>query len=138
MERLPVWVTHGQQIVEMRKAGCTLREIGDTVGVSYERVRQILNKKSSNDSASLLSENKVIKFIGCSPALFIRRRMAGLIKPSMSYGRINLYDNHQLDEIKAAIQRYCKNCGQPLPIVYRGTYCLGCRSARNNKNNKQS
>ena len=137
MERLPVSVTHGQQIVEMRKAGRTLREIGDTVGVSYERVRQILNKKSRNDSASLLSENKVIKCIGCSPALFIRRRMAGLIKPSISYGRINLYDNHQLDEIKAAIQRYCKNCGQPLPIVYRGTYCLGCRSARNN-NNKQS
>jgi len=130
VRQLSVWETYGQQIVEMRQSGHTLQEIGDTVGATRERIRQILNEQDIDFNTSLLSEAEVIRLMGCNREIFRRRREAGEITPSRTVKRYRYYDSHELEGIRAVIQRYCKNCGQPLPMIYQGKYCHDCRGAR--------
>ena len=50
--------TRGQLVIRMRKDGMTLREIGMRLGITYERVQQIIKKMSSRYGEELFKPDK--------------------------------------------------------------------------------
>ena len=81
MKKPPVWESHGLQIVEMRRSGYTLQEIGDYVGVTRERVRQILQEHHVKAEVGLLVETDAAKVLGCSIDRLRKLRKQGILNP---------------------------------------------------------
>jgi ribosomal protein S27AE len=129
MRRPPVWESHKLQMVEMRRSGYTLQKIGDYVGVSRERVRQILEEHHVKPEAGLLTETKVANVIGCSIGRLRRLRQQGMLNPVHRGNPFHYYDRAELEKVKLALQRRCPRCGELLPMVHVGRYCSRCQSA---------
>ena len=94
------------QIVKMRRSGYTLQEIGDYVGVTRERVRQMLQEHQAKTEAVLLIETKVAKLIGCSTDRLKRLRRQGIVNPMHRGKRFHCYDRAELEKVKLALQRH--------------------------------
>jgi transcriptional regulator with XRE-family HTH domain len=86
-----LWETLGDRIADMRRKGYTLQKIGDLIGVSRERVRQIIKKRYGAIEPEVWSENEVERQIGCSHRTLEGFRRKGLLNPKR-YGRCWLYD----------------------------------------------
>jgi len=108
------------RILDMRREGYTLQQIGDATGVTRERVRQILNKYFGGTKHDYLSEQEVARRIGCSYGPLERLRLEGLINPKR-YGRFWLYDMDMVQKAQkilgvgqrgALITLICKICGK--------------------------
>jgi len=116
------------QMVEMRRSGYTLQKIGDHVGVSRERVRQILEEHHVKPESQLLTESKVAKVIGCSIYRLRRVRKQGRLNPLHRGNPYHYYDKADLEKVKLALQRHCPRCGELLPMVHVGKYCSRCQN----------
>lgn len=121
-----VWQVYNGEIFSLRRGGHTLQQIGDRVGVTRERIRQILNEHYGKVEILLLTETKVAEIIGCRTALLFRLREQGLIHPT----RIGHYFRYSHDDIETAmlaLQRSCKHCGESIPLkVKTRVYCPEC------------
>ena len=58
--------TFNGEISALRRDGYSLQSIGDVIGVTRKRVRQILNEYYSGTAIPLLAESQVAKLCGCS------------------------------------------------------------------------
>jgi AraC-like DNA-binding protein len=130
MTRPPVWESHRLQMVEMRRSGYTLQKIGDSVGVSRERVRQILKEHHVKPESQLLTESKVAKAIGCSICRLRRLRKQGMLNPLHRGNPFHYYDRAELEKVKLVMERRCPRCGELLPMVHMGKYCSRCQSMK--------
>lgn len=121
-----VWQVYNGEIVSLRREGHTLQQIGDHVGVTRERIRQILNEHYGKVEILLLPEIKVAKLIGCTSNRLEQLRDRGLIHPA----RIGYYYRYSRDDIEMAmlaLQRWCKHCGKVLPLKRKTRqYCPEC------------
>jgi len=115
------------EIVAMRKDGDTLQSIGDKVGVTRERVRQILNEYYGGTKTSFLSEHQVAILCGCSDQIIGRMRKQGLVNPRLS-GYYHLYDRDEVEKAYLAYLRQCAMCGVSIGLTRK--YCKECSAER--------
>lgn len=123
-----VWETHGDYIVNARKAGDALLKIGNAVGVTDERIRQLLVKHyGTTKLASHLSSLELSRIVNLNVRTINDYRNKGIIKAVNNGHYRYLYD---IDAVKAIIaHRRCKICGDPLPKG-KWAYCSEpCRKA---------
>lgn len=123
---MAVLETYNGEIANMRRQGYTLQAIGDTVGVSRERIRQILFKYYPGVKMSLLPENQMAKVIGCLPDRLTKLRTSGMVNPK-HLGKFYLYSTEDMGEAMLALQRNCSHCGAHLPLKGNSRkYCPEC------------
>ncbi|MCK9288506.1 MAG: hypothetical protein M0P29_13180 [Sphaerochaetaceae bacterium] len=111
-----------EKIVALRKEGYHLRRIGSQVGLSGERVRQIL--KQAGFETERLGDKEVAYKVGYPTRIVRRLKKQGLIKPSLPNRG---YSPEQIPEIKKIMTEYfkCKHCGKRRPTKNRA-YCDEC------------
>ncbi len=126
-KRLPVWETYSRQIANMRQQGYTLQEISDTVGVTRERIRQILWKHYRGIEPLLVPEQKVARIIGCSTFTLQKLRKSGVINPRHS-NYFYLYSRDDIEKATLVLQRSCPHCGKTLPMKHLGKHCSECKA----------
>jgi hypothetical protein len=116
-------------LIRERNKGKSLRQLGQTFGISHERVRQILAKHSPSRVA-LLAENTVAAKLGYPIAWLTQLRNEGIIKPTNPGGHW-LYSEEQVRQIPSLIaqMRRCDWCGQLRPLGYR-RFCRECSQYR--------
>lgn len=115
------------EILAMRKDGDTLQSIGDKIGVTRERVRQILNQYYGGTKTSFLSEHQVAVLCGCSDRIIGRMREQGLVNPRLS-GHYKLYDRDEVEKAYLAYLRQCAMCGASIGLTRK--YCKECTAKR--------
>jgi hypothetical protein len=106
MRNNSVWALHSSKIIEMRRSGYTLREIGESVGVSRERIRQLLQENHVSVDIMLLSEKRMAKIIGCPFHQIAKLRKQDIIKPR-NHGKFHHHYDYQmvdLEKLKLALQ----------------------------------
>lgn len=123
-KRPPVWETYNGQIASMRRQGHTLQAIGDTMGVTRERVRQIIKKHyetvERGKPASLFTTAEIIQLTGLPANTISYYHRGGVIKSTNASVKYPLYS---MDALKAILDyRQCDICGKPIP-TRRHTYC---------------
>lgn len=115
------------EIATMRREGKTLQSIGDKIGVTRERVRQILNQYYGGTKTSFLSEHQVAVLCGCSDQIIRRMREQGLVNPRL-YGHYYLYDRDEVEKAYLAYLRQCAMCGVLIGLTRK--YCKECSAER--------
>lgn len=125
-KKAPVWETYDGQIADMRRQGHTLQAISDKVGVTRERVRQILAKHYGEIKTNLVPEVKLARIIGCPVTRLRKLRISGVINP-VRYECSYLYDRNEIEKAMLALQRNCEHCGVLLPMKNVGKRCPECK-----------
>jgi len=111
------WEVYGGYLKQRRDAGASLRQIGDEVGRTKQRIHQILVKHyGTADSEGALSTSQLLEQVGCSVYTLHNLRKEGIIS-QVSPGR---WKPETLDIILEL--RKCKMCGKPVG-KHRRTYC---------------
>ncbi len=116
-------------LIRERSKGRTLRQMGQMLNISHERVRQILTK-CSLPQVTLLPEQTVADKLGY-PLTWLRwLRERGIIKP-VRPGSHWLYSEEQVRQIPLFIAeaRRCERCGKPRPLRSR-RFCRDCAQYR--------
>jgi len=115
-----VWDTYNSRILKLRQQGLTLQLIGDKVGVTRERIRQILKEHYGTTKISgFITRNKLAGLLKCSNCILTTLERKGLLNP-LHYGSHYLYTR---DEAKKAailvaqarepdVERTCEVCGK--------------------------
>lgn len=116
--------TYNGGIAALRRDGYSLQSIGDTIGVTRERVRQILNEYYGGTKVPLLNEAQAAKICGCSSAMIRKLRKQGKISPKIRGSRVYYYDRDNIEKAYLALQKNCTMCGKP--IKQRHKYCEKC------------
>ena len=118
------WDTYDGYIVDKRKAGATLEEIGKEVGVTRERVRQILvehyGTAKRGKPASLFTTAELAQLASLATPTINSYRKRGIIKSTNASVTYPLYSVDALKAISAF--RQCRICGRPLPNG-KWSYC---------------
>jgi len=111
------WEVYGGYLKQRRDAGASLKEIGDEVGRTKQRIHKILVKHyGTADSEGTLSTSQLLEQVGCSVTTLYNLRNEGVIS-QVSLGR---WKPETLDIILEL--RKCKICGKPIG-QHRRTYC---------------
>ncbi len=111
------WEVYDGYLKQRRDAGASLKEIGDAVGRTKQRIHQILVKHyGTADSDGTLSTSQLLEQVGCSSYILYNLRKEGIIS-QVSSGR---WKPETLDIILEL--RKCKMCGKPVG-KHRSTYC---------------
>ncbi len=111
------WEVYGGYLKQRRDAGASLKEIGDEVGRTKQRIHKILVKHyGTAASEGTLSTPQLLGQVGCSVNTLYNLRKEGVI-PQVSRGR---WKPGTLDIILELCK--CKICGKPVG-KYRRTYC---------------
>jgi len=122
--------TKEELLIHERSNGKSLRQLGQMVGMSHERVRQLLGKYDRS-LVTLLPEKKVATKLGYSQAWLMQLRKKGIIEP-IKRG-FWLYSEEQVRQIPSLIAetRKCRQCGKPRPR-WSSRLCRECRQYRKN------
>ncbi len=111
------WEVYGSYLKQRRDAGASLKEIGDEVGCTKQRIHQILVKHyGTADSEGTLSTSQLKEQVGCLVSTLFYLHKKGVIS-QVSRGR---WKPETLDIILEL--RKCKICGKPVG-KHRSTYC---------------
>jgi len=116
------------QIAVWREQGYTLQQIGDRVGVTRERVRQIINQFYAGTFPRFPNLESVSKLLGCSRDRLLRLRKEGISTPERIGGQWR-YSPEDIEIIMLALHKNCPVCGKPVP-VNRKYCCPECQRAR--------
>jgi hypothetical protein len=122
-----IYEEYGDLIATLRSEGRTLQQIGDRLGVTRERVRQVLREHFPNCSPPLSTE-EAAKTLGMSYCQFrSAAKHLGIQPVSRTRNRI-WWSLDVLPIVRAAQKpRSCRICGRPLPSprhVYCSKQCL--------------
>ena len=129
-----VWQQYGSQLKVLREQGLSLQAIGDKVGVTNERIRQLLKKHYGTAKVSRVGTRIALAVsLGCNPYKLKLLEKQGILHPIHSGGRY-LYSHDEAVKAIVALQRYCKHCGEPLPPMHCIKYCLKCARERKRYN----
>jgi hypothetical protein len=118
-------------LINERNKGKSLRQLGQMVGKSHERVRQILAKANYRRSQeSLLPEARVAARLGYPRDWLVQLRKEGVINPVRPGGQW-LYSEDQVKQIPLLIagRKKCELCGKPRPPGYL-KFCRECSRHR--------
>lgn len=126
-----IFETYNGVIAQMRRSGSTLAEIGNVVGVSRERIRQILNQYYGGTHMACLTENKLAEVIGCYVNRLVELRQKGILRPRHT-SSLYIYDQREAEKAMLAIQKFCIHCGEPVP-KYNSSYCNVCSTEQRRK-----
>lgn len=108
-----VWDTYNGYLADKREAGATLEDIGKEVGISRERVRQILVRHyGTTKMTSLLTTAQLAQLMNLSETTIGEYRKAGIIKPANDSSRHFLYGTDAI--IAISTFRRCRICDKPL------------------------
>lgn len=127
-EELGVWAVYDGQMADMRRQGYSLQAIGDVVGVTRERIRQILGRRYGRVEMEVLNEEAAARALGCPSHKLRGLRKRGMIHPE-HHGLRWAYSLEQIKRAKALLKPIC-SCGCKLPINYLGKYCPKCGELR--------
>ena len=129
-------------ISQMRCSGATMREIGEKVGLSRERVRQILTQISGSTRYQWLSTAQVCKALKMPRNRMGSLQETGIIRPVFNWEfegrRYALWEPSVTSEILEYYEghRLCQVCHQPLP-KNRIRFCSdNCRFERHKYKNR--
>ena len=118
------------QMVALRREGKSLRAVGQIVGLSYERVRQITEGEDVHNP-NLISETKLERRLGFPAGRLARLRAEGQITAAsvLTKGHVT-YDLQTLDlaKVKDLLEKRCRDCGQV--IKGNGKCCPSCQDYR--------
>ena len=116
--------TKEELLIHERSKGKSLRQLGQMVGISHERVRQLLGKYEQSQ-VTLITEYKVATNLGYPVAWLTQLRKNGIIKP-IKRG-FWLYSEEQARQIPPLISetRKCEQCGKPRPHMSH-RFCMEC------------
>jgi predicted nucleic acid-binding Zn ribbon protein len=115
-------------ICNARRTGATMREIGEKMGISRERVRQILAKNLGSTIYPLLSTQQLCDMSGISKKRLVTLQKQGLIQPELTRSVEKYHYSLWALSIPEEIEAYCRThyrclvCGHPLP-GRRRQYC---------------
>ena len=113
----PCWETYGGYLKQRRDAGASLRQIGDEVGRTKQRIHKILVKHyGTADSEGTISTSQLLEQVNCSWDTLYNLRKKGVI----SQGSPRSWKSETLDIMLEL--RKCKMCGKPVG-KHRKTYC---------------
>ena len=99
-----LWELHKSEIIEMRQSGYTLQEIGDYLGVTRERVRQMLQEHCGKIEIPLLVEEMVAKELGCPQWRLRVLRKRGVLNPINRGKHLHYYHVAEIDKIRSALE----------------------------------
>ena len=123
-----IYEKYGDTIATLRSEGRTLQQIGDRLGVTRERVRQVL-REHFPDCYPPPSTEEAAKTLGMSYRQFRNAaKRLGIQPVGRTRNRI-WWSLDALPVVRAAQKpRSCRICGRPLPSprhVYCSEQCLG-------------
>ncbi len=121
-----VFQIYNGQILEMRREGRTLQMIGDTIGVTRERIRQVLNKYYGGTDMPFLTIRELAQRVGYSEHTVYRLTRAGILNPKR-VGWLYLFGKEDIKKAIAAMS--CKHCGAPR-VKRSRLYCAACSLER--------
>jgi|GEM_PF-673315 len=119
-------------IFEMRQAGAPMREIAEKVGISKERVRQILARNLGSTSHGWLSTLQLCAASGLPRNRVLELYMDGIITPAANWGagkrHYLLWHTDTAQQITSYFETHhlCKVCHRPLPknrIIFCSDTC---------------
>jgi predicted nucleic acid-binding Zn ribbon protein len=123
-------------IFEMRQAGSPMREIAERIGISKERVRQILTRNSGTTKHEWYSTLQLCEESGLPRNRVLELQQLGIIKPIFTWG---VGKRHYLLWSPKAVKditdyynthHFCRVCNKPLPKK-RILFCSdACRQER--------
>lgn len=135
-QKTPVWETYNGQVKTLRNQGLTLQAIGNRIGVTRERVRQILEEHYGTTKISgLIPRSQLGKLLGSSGTQLARLERQGVLDP-IHIGRRYLYDRDEVEQaalliiqIRQAtwIRFICPECGK---VFERERSCVTYRTTR--------
>jgi len=115
-------------IYELRQSGATLQQIGNKMGRTKERIRQILVENYGSSKCPLVSSYKLASMLGSSPRQILGLYQDGVIVPEFEFNTGNrhflLWSPATMRHINAYYKerRLCKICHRPL-TKGRWSYC---------------
>jgi len=116
--------THKGQIATMRRQGHTLQEIGETVGITRERARQILVEFRGSTATAfgeLMTTKELAEVTGYSRSHISALKGEGIIEPSgIGKEGTHLWGPDCVIQVQA--RGKCKICDKPIP-KQRRRYC---------------
>lgn len=116
-------------LIQMRQSGASLRQISDCLGISRERVRQLLIKyRGSTRVQDFLEATELARQAGCSLRYIRKLRRRGLIRPVLVVGnKRTLWKPETVyTVVEYNTSDRCRVCNGPLPDN-RWMYCsLAC------------
>jgi len=117
------WELYNGQINDLRQKGATLQQIGDKIGRSRERVRQILVEHYGDTKIeNLITTRELCKLAGCERNSIQRLLKKDLIVPAIVDKKRYLWN---LETVSLAIKfknegsRRCEICGKPIIVGKR-------------------
>lgn len=127
--KLSVWETYNGQVKQLRNQGLSLAKIGDKVGVTRERIRQILEKHYGTTIPSgLIPRIRLAKLLGCSDPMLKTFENEGKVHPSRRGDRV-WYTPEESERAFLALQEYklkhapvllkCGQCEQEFKVSRR-------------------
>ena len=123
-----VWETYDGLVKKLRDDGFSLQAIGNEVGVTRERIRQILNEHYGTTKISGFTNRvKLAKVIGCSEYRLRKLEKECKINP-IRHKWFYLYSKDEAEKAVLALQKNCVHCGESLPLKHQQKYCLKCRN----------
>ena len=122
-----VWGKYDNQIADMRRQGYSLQQIGDSVGVTRERIRQLLKRKIRRLIEPIVcNEDEAARRIGCNSIVLVHLRKRGLVNPKR-YSFFWLYDASEMDKAKQLVEAsrqwhksvvvICGQCGKEFTLM---------------------
>lgn len=115
-------------IYNMRQSGATLQRIGDEVGITKERVRQILVENHGSTKHQLISTEQLCRLLGLPRNRVIELYQDSVITPVAEWNRGNhrylLFSATTVEQIISYYKthRLCSICRRPIPRGRR-VYC---------------
>lgn len=117
---------HAGTIIQMRQSGASLQQIADRLGISRERVRQLLVRHcgSTRVDAYLLGMTELARGVGCSTSYIRKLRRRGITRPAKIVGKKKtLWKPETVDTILTYMASHrCPICNGTVP-GNRQSYC---------------
>lgn len=129
-----IWDKHGKEIIELRRQGYTLEQIGQRFGRTRERIRALLKKRIGTTKVPMANQEQVIRMLSTGSNIFQNYRREGLLTP-IKINHFVYYPDREIDKARLLLSKYCKGCGKSIPRTF--TWCPECLAERRREYQRQ-